>query len=69
MVDVTYKGPHNAVEIEVKPQVFVVVKHGETITVADKVAKGDPTENLGGLLDQPDNWAEAKKPAPDKPTK
>lgn len=64
MVDVTYKGPHAAVEIEVKPEVFVVVKHGESITVADKVAKGDPDANLGGLLDQPDNWVEKNAPKP-----
>jgi len=64
MVDVTYTGPHNAVEIEVKPEVFAVVKQGETITVADKVANGDPAAGLGGLLDQPDNWTVKAKPEP-----
>lgn len=66
-MDVTYIGPHNAVEIETKSHVpgtlavLAVVKNGETVTVSDAVAKGDPKAGLGGLLDQPDNWVEAKK--------
>jgi hypothetical protein len=62
-MDVTYVGPHNAVEIEVKGQ-FVTVAKGETVTVPDVVANGDPAENLGGLLDQPDNWKPKAQPKP-----
>lgn len=61
MVDVTYTGPHQAVEIETKPGVFVTVASGETVTVPDAVAKGDPAKNLGGLLEQTDTWREVKK--------
>ena len=63
-IEVTYVGPHNAVEIEATPGTFTVVASGQTIEVSDKLAKGDPAANLGGLLDQPANWVEPKKPAP-----
>jgi|JI10StandDraft_1071094.scaffolds.fasta_scaffold278895_3 hypothetical protein len=63
-MDVTYIGPHAAVEVETRPRVFTVVKQGETISVTDALAKG--SGDLGGLLDQPDNWVEAKKTPPKK---
>lgn len=65
MVDVTYVGPFAAVEIEARPGTFVVVKQGESVQVADKVAKGDA--DLGGLLDQPGNWQAETKPVKPEP--
>jgi hypothetical protein len=65
-VELTYIGARGSVEIETAPTVFTVVKAGETVTVPDALAKGDPKAGTGGLLDQPDNWVEAKKPAPKK---
>jgi hypothetical protein len=70
MIDVTYIGRYPEVEVEITAGSFTKVKNGESVSVPDKLAKGDPDNDAGGLLDQPDNWAEAKKtPAPkaDKP--
>jgi len=67
MVDVTYEGSRGPVEIEVGFMRFVVVKPGETVSVPDKIAKGDPSAGLGGLLDQTDAWSEAKKQTDPKP--
>jgi hypothetical protein len=67
-MDVTYIGPHAAVEVETRPRVFTVVKQGETISVTDALAKG--SGDLGGLLDQPDNWTVEgqARPRPRRPT-
>ena len=55
MQTLKYKGPHDAVEVEVAPRLWVTVTRNSTIDVADKLA--------GQLLEQVDNWATATKKA------
>lgn len=50
-----YKGPHDAVEVEVAPRVWATVARNATIEVADNLA--------GSLLEQVDNWTTATKKA------
>lgn len=57
-VAVTYVGPHDAVEVEVAPQLWRTVAHGETADLPAKVAEA--------LLEQTDTWQTAK-PTRSKP--
>ena len=54
-VDVTYVGPHDAVDV-VAQGAGVTVPHGATVTVTFDEAYGDPVAGFGGFLDQPSNW-------------
>jgi len=45
---VKYVGPYDAVEIEVAPRLWEIVKNGSAIEVGDDLASS--------LLAQPDNW-------------
>jgi hypothetical protein len=48
----TYVGPHDAVVIEVAPQLNETVAQGGDVEVSDQLG--------ASLLDQPDNWQPAK---------
>lgn len=61
MKSVTYVGSFDAVEIETAPGLWVEVRNGDAVSVADRIADG--------LLEQPDSWVEAKAPARKPATK
>lgn len=55
MKSIKYVGPHDAVEVEVAPQRWALVNHGQVVEVGDTLAVA--------LLDQPDNWKSVTKKA------
>ena len=56
-MQIRYVGPHAAVDLALPGNKWATVKHGDTVEVDDAHGKS--------LLEQKDNWAEAKveKPA------
>jgi hypothetical protein len=57
-MDVTYVGPHDAVQLDLGDGVAVTVARGGKVTVSDELA--------AGLLDQPTNWQPAKAAEPEQ---
>lgn len=61
MKKIQYRGPHDQVEIEVAPALWVTVARGDTVEIPAKIA--------AALLTQTDNWVDPtvdEKPAPEE---
>lgn len=50
-IRIKYVGPHDGVEIEHAPKLWVTVSKGEIVEVGDELGES--------LLMQPDNWSKA----------